>query len=476
MQAPGPPGDRVLGNLRQFGRDALGFLIELAREYGPVARFKLGPKPVYLVSSPSGMQHVFQDNYKNYGKGRPYARARFAFGQGLITLDGEDWRRHRKLAQPAFDKRRFPGFVRIMTEEAEHTVAQWQKAVASTGVGNDERSERAKRVASPEGRRARSQVDVAQGLRSLALRVTARALFTTDIDDHVDALERAFNQVQLWFTSGSKSGYLIPPTFPTPSNLRVKKEIAGLDARIYSILEKRRRSSDKPPDLLSMLMDARDEDDGSTLTDKELRDETFTLLFAAHESTAATMSWVLNLLSRYPDAERRVRAEVAEAGDATFEPSRLACTRRVLDETLRLYPAAPLIPRSVIDDDVIDGFEIPKGSTVFVSPYVAHRDRASWENPEAFDPDRFLPSEVAKRHKFAYQPFLLGPRQCIGNHFALTEMLIVIPAIVRHFRFELVPGKPVKSAHMRFGEGMWMTLGSVPHTQVRVEEQPAVGG
>ncbi len=318
-------------------------------------------------------------------------------------------------------------------------------------------------------------IDVAQGLRSLALRVTARALFTADIDRDVDVLERAFNQVQLWFTSGSKTGYLIPPTFPTPANLRVKKEIAGLDARIYRILEKRRSASDRPADLLSLLMDARDEEDGSALSDAELRDEVFTLLFAAHESTASTMAWTMQLLSRYPDVERRVRAEVAEAGDGEFDPSRLPYTRNVIDETLRLYPAAPLIPRDVLEDDVIEGFDIPAGSVVFVSPYVAHRDRASWENAEAFDPDRFLPAEVARRHKFSYQPFLLGPRQCIGNHFALTEMSIVVPAIVRRFRFELVPGIPVKSSHMRFGEGMWMNLAPARPSAASSEVRAGLG-
>ena len=427
--APGPRGEPLLGSLRPFGRDALGFLIGLAREYGGVARFRLGPKLVHLVTDPAGVQHVLQDNYKNYGKGKPYARARFAFGDGLITNDGEEWRRHRKLIQPAFHKRHFTHFAEIMEDEAERLVSSWT--------------------------RESGPVNVPKGLRSLALRVSARTLFTTDIEGDVAAFERLFNDVQLWFTRGSRTGYLVPPSFPTPANLRLKNTLRELDRRIYGLIAGRHASSSKPSDLLGMLMDARDED-GRPLSDAELRDEVMTLLFAAHETTASTMTWTLYLLSKYPEAERAVRAEVARAdGD-------LAYTRRVVEETLRLYPAGPLIPREVLADDVVCGFAIPKGSVVFVSPYVSHRDSSQWENPEAFDPDRFLPERALARHKFAFMPFVLGPRQCIGNHFAMTEMLVTIPAVVRAFRFELVPGMPVKSAHLRFDEGMWMALRAAP--------------
>jgi cytochrome P450 len=430
--APSPPADPVLGHLLSFRKDALGFLMQLAREYGGVVRFRLGPKLAHLVTTPDGVARILQDNYKNYAKGRPYARARFAFGEGLITTDGDTWRRRRKLAQPAFHKRHFTGFASIMMEEAERLVGEWS---ANPGRTN-----------------------VAKGLRSLALRVTARSLFTTDIESHVDALERAFNEVQLWFTSGSKTGYLVPPSFPTPANLRLKRTLRELDEQIYALIRARRTSSARPSDLLTMLMEARDEEDGQAMSDAELRDETVTLLFAAHESTASTMTWTLFLLSKYPEVERRVREEAGRRGPSREGPGDVPYTRRVIEETLRLYPAAAIIPREVLGDDVVSGYAIPSGSVVFISPYVSHRDPAEWENPEAFDPDRFLPEAVARRHKFAYMPFVLGPRQCIGNHFAMIEMLITVPMIAERFRYELMPGLAVKSSHLRFNEGMWMVL------------------
>jgi len=427
--APEPPGDPLVGHLRQFGRDPLAFFIRVAREHGGVVRFRLGPKLAHLVSDPEGVKHVLQDAYKSYAKGRPYARARFAFGDGLITSDGDYWRRHRKLIQPAFHKQHFPAFTAIMAEEAAAMLDRW---AAHDGALN-----------------------VAKALKSLALRISARTLFTTDIERDVDVFERLFNEVQVWFTRGSRTGYLVPPTFPTPANLRLRRTVRELDARIFDMISRRRSAAERPTDVLSMLMDARDED-GSALSDVELRDEVMTLLFAAHETTASTMAWALYTLSKYPELERRVRAEIDRV--KIEDLAKLDLTRRVIDETLRLYPAAPIIPREVLERDTICGCEIPAGSIVFISPYAIHRDPAHWDNPEAFDPDRFAPDIAARRHKFVYLPFVLGPRQCIGNHFALTEMLVTIPMALQRFRFALVPGMPIGARHMRFDEGMWMTL------------------
>jgi cytochrome P450 len=437
--APGPPGRALFGNLREFGRDTLGFLLRLHRQYGGVVRFQLGPKVVHLVTDPALAKVVLQERYKNYRKGAPYARARFAFGEGLITSDGAKWRRHRKLIQPLFHKDHYARFAEIMSTSIVGLLDRWESA-----------AERAR------------PVDIAIDLRNLALKIAARTLFSTDLDEDADWLQDAFNQVQLWFTRGSRTAYLIPPSFPLPANLRLRRTLRALDGRIYPLIAQRRAMTSPPMDLLQLLLEARDEEDGTGLSDAELRDEVMTLLLAAHESTGTTIAWSLVLLSRYPDVARRVREEIARVlgGRApTFaELHELPYTRMVSEETMRLYPAAPIIPREVVDDDELGGYEIPGGSVVFLSPYVTHRDPATWDNPEAFDPDRFAPTRVEARHRFAYMPFVLGPRQCIGNHFAMTEMLLALPMILQRFEPELIPGLPIASAHMRFDEGVLMTL------------------
>ncbi len=435
--APGPKGQPLLGNLLEFGKDPLSFFLRLNRDYGGVARFKLTSKIAHLITDPELCKYVMLDNYKNYRKGKPYARARFAFGEGLITSDGEYWRRHRKLAQPAFSKDHYIDFAKIMSDAVHAMIPKWDRSIGKP-------------------------VNIATELRNLALQIATRSLFTTDIENDAERLQHAFNEINAWFSSGSKTGFLIPPTAPTPSNLRMRKVMKEIDALIYRIIATRRRAKEPPKDLLGLLMAARDEDDGSSLSDGELRDESMTILFAAHETTGTTITWVLSMLSKYPEVERRMHSEVTRVlgkRDPSFTDTfQLAYSKQIMEETMRLCPAGPIIPREVVNDDRIGGHEIPAGSVVFLSPYVMHRDVRFWENPEAFDPDRFTPENVAKRHKYSYMPFVLGPRQCIGNHFAMTEMLVAVPMILQRYQFQLVPGMQIGAKHLRFNEGMWMTL------------------
>jgi cytochrome P450 len=438
--APGPPPQFLVGNLSEFRKDALSYLMKLNREYGGIVRFHLGKKTAHLITDPNSTRHVLQENYKNYKKGRPYSRARYVFGDGLITSDGEHWRRQRKLMQPVFHKDQFDEFARIMTGEISAMITRWAQS-----------------------ERDRKMVNIADDLRNLALRISARSLFTTDIEKEADWLQHAFNQVNLWFSQGSRTGYLVPPSFPLPSNLRMKKTILEIDALIKKIIAQRHATKDVGTDLLGMLMAARDAEDGSMMSDLELRDEVMTLLFAAHESTGTTIAWTMYLLSKYPEHARRVREEVARVLGEQRTPGfadlgALPYTKRVIEETMRLYPAGPIIPREVIEDDVIGGYSIPAGSIIFLSPYVTHRDPAYWDNPEAFDPERFTEANVESRNRFSYMPFVLGPRQCIGNHFAMTEMLLAIAMVVQRFEFHLVPGMEVSTVHLRFDEGMWMSI------------------
>jgi cytochrome P450 len=241
----------------------------------------------------------------------------------------------------------------------------------------------------------------------------------------------------------------------------MKRTLAEIDAIIYKIIGARRSGRESHGDLLGLLMAARDED-GRGLSDAELRDESITLMFAAHETTGTTITWALSLISKYPEAEKRMREEIARvSGDRApsfADTMQLVYSKQVMEETMRLNPAGPIIPRELAEADHIGPYALPKGGILFVSPFVMHRDPRYWDNPEAFDPERFTKENVAKRHKFSYIPFILGPRQCIGNHFAMTEMLVAIPMILQRYRIALVPGMQPSTMHLRFNQGMWMTV------------------
>jgi cytochrome P450 len=253
----------------------------------------------------------------------------------------------------------------------------------------------------------------------------------------------------------------LPPPLPTRSNLRLRRWLSVLDAVVLRIIEERRR--EPGPDLVSMLIAARDAETGEAMTDAQLRDEAMTIFLAGHETTANALSWTWMLLSRHPAAARELRAELSaqlQGQSPTVEDlPRLRFTRRLLDESLRLYPPAWMIARSASGADEIDGCEIPAGSIVFVSPFIVHRNPRVWENPEGFDPARF--SGEVPLPKGAYFPFGGGPRQCIGNGFAMMEAQLVLATIAQRVQLELVPGHPVElepSVTLRPRYGMRMTV------------------
>jgi cytochrome P450 len=238
----------------------------------------------------------------------------------------------------------------------------------------------------------------------------------------------------------------VPPFVPTPTNLRFKRAMKTIDDVVYRLIGERRAASDKGDDLLGMLMEATDE--GTAMSDLQLRDEVITMVLAGHETTANLLSWTFRLLSQHPDIERRVREEAnrvlgdREPGLDDVKP--LELTRRVLDEALRLYPPAWMFERQAIESDKLGDYAIEKGAIVGFCPYVLHRHPSHWENPEGFDPDRFLPERAQKRPRYAYLPFGGGPRTCIGNHFAMMEAQIILAMILREHRIELDPSHPVE--------------------------------
>lgn len=439
---PGPRGEPLLGSLRALRRNPLTFFPAQVREYGDVVRLRVGPIHVTLVAHPDHVRHVLQDNARNYNKQtRGFAVVRELLGQGLLTSEGDFWLRQRRLAQPAFHRQRLAGFASTMVKATEDLVTALEGRIASG-----------------------QPFDVAEDLTHLTLRIAGLTLFGTDLGGESRAVGDALGRVQTFANERLTQLIPLPRALPFPSHRRFEKDAATLDRVVRSIIERRHREGGEHHDLLQMLMDARDEDTGERMSDTQLRDEVLTLLLAGHETTASTLAWTVMLLSQHPEVRQQLEAELAQvlAGRApTVEDlPRLALTRRVVDESLRLYPPAWIFSRAAIQDDVVGGYRIPKGGYVLIVPWVLHRHPKLWRNPEVFDPDRFLPEHERERPRFTFFPFGGGPRQCIGNQFALMELVLVLATLLQRVRLDLAPGHPLAPAPaitLRPRPGVWVT-------------------
>lgn len=439
-EVPRLRGLPLVGNLPQFQRRPLATLLEAAREGGDVARIDLASERFYLLSNPEHVRHVMQENSKNYVKG--YGKAAVLLGNGLVLSEGTFWRRQRRLMQPAFHRSRLAGFADIMVGETARMLDGWEVRAAG-------------------GR----PLDVAMEMTLLTQRIIVKTMFGGDVGEEGERIARAFGTA----LKGIETRFLIPlwlTRLPLPTNRRFEKALSTIHEAVHRIIRERRRSGNEDgDDLLGMLMGARDEETGEGMSDRQIRDEVTTIYLAGHETTAVTLSWAWYLLSRSPDVARRVREEVRRViGDRTpgvDDLKGLAYTRAVLDETLRLYPAAWMISRKALGEDEIGGYRVSAGQTLFLSPYVTHRREDLWPNPEGFDPDRFFSGNGDGKPRFAYFPFGGGPRLCIGNNFALMEATLVVATVMQRYRLDLVPGRTVEpkpKGTLRPHPGVWMTL------------------
>lgn len=444
---PGPPARRGFSHIRAFREDALTFLLGLAREHGDVVRFHLGPQPLIFVSSPEAVRHVMQDNARNYTKQTPgFDVVRELLRQGLLTSDGELWIRQRRLAQPAFHRQKLAGFGRLMMEAAVERAEAWAPEI---GTGKP--------------------LDVSGEMMRLALRMAGDALFgTTDVLRAANEIRDALDVVLAYAHNRITKPLTLPRSVPTPFNLKVNRAVAALDGVVFSVIEQRRREPKPREDLLAMLMEATDADTGERMGDAQLRDEVMTLLLAGHETTANTLSWTWYMLSMHPMVRRTLQAELASVlggrPPTVEDMPKLVYTRMVIDEVLRLYPPAWVFSRSPLQDDEIGGFHIPKGGFVVISPWVTHHHPKFWENPTGFDPERFRPERAAAQPRFAYFPFGGGPRLCIGQGFALMELVMAIATLAQRMNLDLIPDRPVVpefSITLRPRGGLWMTANPV---------------
>ena len=419
---PGPRGLPFVGILPQLRSDPLTVFLDAADRFGDLVHVKAGPYQGYLLSTPADIKHVLQDNSRNYHKSPLYDRLRDNLGEGLVTSEDAFWLRQRRLAQPAFHRQRLAGMVDTMVAEIARTLEGWQ--------GPAERGQ---------------IIDLVAEMMDLTQRIIVRTMFSTDLGSAGDVVKRTWPVVNerlgetLWATR-------LENWLPTPANRRFHRAIGELDAVVYDIIRARRRSEGDQPDLLAMLLSARDEDTGEHMTDRQLRDEVMTILLAGHETTSLALSWTYFLLSHQPEVDRRLAEEgrrVIDGRPGLADTERLTYTRMVLQEALRLYPPAWGFSRVALADDHIAGYRLSAGSLVYIIPFVLHRRPHLWPEPERFDPDRFSAEEIAVRPRFAYLPFGAGPRQCIGQQFAMVEGLLALAMISQRYRIEIAPGQRI---------------------------------
>lgn len=423
--APGPRGLPLIGNSLALAREMHTYLLRARHHYGDVVRFRLPGSDLILLSHPRHVAHVLQERTRDYPKSFSYELLKPMLGMGLLTNEGDSWLRQRRLLQPAFHRTRLDGFAQTMVGHSEATAQRWEDA-AARGL----------------------PLDIAAEMMRLTLEITGRTLFSVDLSGAARDIGTALTAALAITNDRMNAIVRLPNWVPTPANRRFVRAVGLLDHVVAGMIAER-RAGYEADDLLTMLLEARDADTGETMSDQQLRDEVMTLVLAGHETTANGLAWAWHLLATHPGVARRLAAELAavlgERSPTLADLPHLPYTAMVVDEVLRLYPPAWLIDRQALRNDTIDGYHIPAGSTVMLSPYVTHRHPELWEQPEGFDPERFTSECAAQRPKLAYFPFGTGQRLCIGNQFALLEMRLIIATLARRYRLELVPGHPVES-------------------------------
>jgi len=412
---PGPKGTLIGGHIRHFGADLLDFLLDTAREYGPLASLRVGPKRVFLASRPDLIEQVLVKDAKHYIKHFGARAFKPVLGNGLVTSEGAYWQRQRKLVQPAFLKTRVRSYAPVMADLTEEALQSWV-----TG----------------------QSVRINYEFEALTSKIALKTLFDLDDDgdrEHFsDTLKFAFDLM----TARLRQVLKFPLWIPTPQNLRLTRAIAELDRTVQGFIASGRTRGTAGDDLLSRLVFAQ-HDDGSQMTDQELRDEAMTLYLASHETTALTLTWSWYLLSQHKRVEDKLVSEwqrvLAGKMPSADDVAHLPYTSSVIAESMRLFPPVYVVGREATTDLELGGYRVKRGYTVLMSQWVNHRDPEYFPDPEAFRPERWENGLAKRIPKFAYYPFGGGQRICIGNSFALMEAAIILAAIGQRYRFTLDP-------------------------------------
>lgn len=448
VAAPLPPllrGQLLLGHLLDMRRDMLGFLLRVQRDFPEAARVRLLTRDYYVFHQPEALKHILQENNANYRKSPNYEKMKIFLGEGLLTSEGDFWRRQRRIAQPAFHRQRLAALAERVAAAADTAVERLRGTVRRGGPAS---------------------IDVASEMMRLSLDAVSTALFTSEqTDDDAARIAAALAVAQHDAQARIESLIDWPLFVPTRLNRAARRAVADLDRILFRMIESHRRASPRPDDLLTLLLEARDADTGEGMSDRELRDEAMTLFLAGHETTAVALSWTLFLLATHPEVMARLRDELGRVlggrAPTLADFKLLPFLAQVIDESMRLYPPAWVVERQSIGPDVVSGFRVPARAAIVLCTYAVHRNEALWPEPLRFDPERFAPERAGGRPRYAYLPFGGGPRQCIGKDFALMELMLALPRLVMAFDYRVDSSRPIEmnpQITLRAKDGIWMFM------------------
>ena len=438
FELEGPSGNSIVGNLAELGEDPLGFLVSCDRDYGDIVPLRLGLTPACLITHPDLIEQVLKGR-ESFVKSRGFRALHTLLGKGLLTNEGDSWFRQRRLIQPVFHRKRIEGYGQIMVDYTEQMLATWH----------------------PDQSR-----DIHLDMMRLTLNIVMKAIFNQDVSTgEAETVAHALDVAMNWFDSKRRQNFLIWEWFPRPENIRYRDAISGMNDTIYEIIRQRRESGEDPGDLLSMMMAARDEDDGSGMSDQQLRDEIATLMLAGHETTANALSWTWMLLSQNPDAEAKLHEELQQVlqgrSPTIADLPQLPYANAVITESLRLYPPVSLVGREAVEDVKVGDYVIPEGCVVMLSQWVMHHSPQYFDDADAFQPERWLSDLEKQLPRGVYFPFGDGPRICIGKGFAMMEAVLILATVAQKYSLKLVPAHkivPQPSITLRPEHGIQVTL------------------
>jgi cytochrome P450 len=439
QQLPTPPAHWLLGHSTAFSQDPLQFLADCTRQYGGLVPLRLGFSSACLVSDPRAIVEVLRERTV-FTKNTPGWRAiRTLVGKGLLGSDGDYWARQRQLTQPVFHQQRIVAYGDLMVKATEKLRQTWQD----------------------ETRR-----DIHQDMMRLTLEIVMQSLLSVDIEgEAAQAIAHALDLSMQWFSQQQKRGFLLPTQLPLPLTRRYFAAIKVMDGLIYQLIQERRTGQTDTGDLLAMLLQVKDETDGSQMSDRQLRDELATLVLAGHETTANALAWTWLLLAQNPSVEAQLHGELDRVLQGRLptlaDIPQLPITQTILKESMRLYPPVVLIARSASQAYGLQGYQIPKDCVMLISPWVMQRDEHYFPEPLAFRPERWQNDLEKQLPKGVYFPFGEGPRICIGKGFAQMEAILILATLAQQFQLCLAPGATVEalpSITLRPKHGMSMIL------------------
>ena len=400
-------------------KDPLAFFVSTFAEFGDIYNVNSNLYTIYVTANPEHIQEIMVTNKKDYAKSDDYKILQYSLGNGLLTSEGDFWKKQRRIAQPAFHRGSMKKLLDIMIASTQKTVEDWK---------------------------GKSQIQLTDEMNFLTLDIVTQCLFGTALQTDYAKIQEAITVENEYLAERIMKPFKPPFWMPTSKNRAYRKARTYSSGLILDIINERQKNPSEHHDLLSMLMNAEDEDTGEKMSNQQLKDESITIFVAGHETTANALSWTFYLLSQHPEKLQKLQDEidaVLQGSTPDFQSLKeLKYTQMVLEESMRLYPPAWTIVRKVAHDTNMNGYEFKKDTRLILDVFMLHRHPDYWENPTDFEPERFEPEQKKQRHKYAYIPFGAGQRMCIGNNFAMMEMKIVLVLLLQNFHLNLNKDAP----------------------------------